>query len=167
MDPMEKKLAEYRARKAREEKINEIKVKTKNFFDGFWKKRPKTPEPSPAEKEALVPPSPSEEYPEDASSVCSDDESIDCFSYVDLFYYLLWFGLWVVLYVIFIEFQFGTVFLIVSAIVFMYVNTRTGPRKVGEVSAYSVFNKNCESIDGTLKAEQFEREIRYGPAVVH
>lgn len=105
--------------------------------------------------------------PEETSSVCSDDESLNCFSYVDLFYYSLWFGLWVILYVIFIEFQFGTVFLIVSAIVFMYVNTRTGPRKDGEVSAYSVFNKNCESIDGTLKAEQFEREIRYGPSVVN
>ncbi|XP_044264086.1 SAYSvFN domain-containing protein 1 [Tribolium madens] len=168
MDPMEKKLAEYRARKAREGKINEIKAKTKSFFSDFWKKRPKTREPKPTEKEVLVPHSPPEdEYPEDASSACSDDESINCFSYVDLFYYLLWFGLWIVLYVIFIEFQFGTVFFIVSAIVFMYVNTRTGPKKVGEVSAYSVFNKNCESINGTLKAEQFEREIRYGPAVVH
>lgn len=43
----------------------------------------------------------------------------------------------------------------------VYFNTRT-TRKKNEVSAYSVFNENCHSIDGTLKAEQFEREIRYG-----
>ncbi len=35
-----------------------------------------------------------------------------------------------------------------------------------EPSAYSVFNKDCESIDGTLTAEQFERELRYGPTNV-
>lgn len=29
------------------------------------------------------------------------------------------------------------------------------------MSAYSVFNENCERIDGTLSAEQFEREIGY------
>ncbi|CAK1550427.1 unnamed protein product [Leptosia nina] len=42
----------------------------------------------------------------------------------------------------------------------------TKPKKQGEVSAYSVFNKDCKSIDGTLKAEQFEKEIRYGAGTV-
>ncbi|GJQ78326.1 hypothetical protein Trydic_g22161 [Trypoxylus dichotomus] len=36
-----------------------------------------------------------------------------------------------------------------------------------EISAYSVFNKGCKSIDGTLKAEQFEREIRFGRGLLH
>ncbi|KAH0810530.1 hypothetical protein MTP99_000263 [Tenebrio molitor] len=156
---MEQKLAEYRARKAREAKISEVRESTKKFFSGLWKSRERA---NPVE-EALLPP---EDAPEEASSVCSDDDTVNCCSYVDLFYYLLWFVLWVIVYVVFIEFQFGTVFLVVSGLIFMYVNTRTGPRRSGEVSAYSVFNKNCESIDGTLKAEQFEREIRYGPAVV-
>ena len=35
------------------------------------------------------------------------------------------------------------------------------------MSAYSVFNPNCESIDGTLTAQQFEREIRHGPAAAN
>lgn len=48
----------------------------------------------------------------------------------------------------------------------MYLNTRTGPKRKHEISAYSVFNKNCESIPGTLKAEQFEREMRYGAGSV-
>ncbi|XP_064556881.1 uncharacterized protein Saysd1 [Drosophila montana] len=70
--------------------------------------------------------------------------------------------LWVTLYVIAIELKFGMVFLMLSALFGIYFNTRTGPKKCNEISAYSIFNKNCESIDGTLKAEQFENEIRYG-----
>ncbi|KAI9578206.1 uncharacterized protein LOC119640872 [Glossina fuscipes] len=66
---------------------------------------------------------------------------------------------WITLYFIAIELQFGTVYLMLSILVGIYCNTRTGPKKPDEISAYSVFNKNCESIDGTLKAEQFEREM--------
>lgn len=39
-------------------------------------------------------------------------------------------------------------------------------RKPWEPSAYSVFNKNFEAIEGTLTAEQFEKELRYGPTSV-
>ncbi|XP_034112881.1 uncharacterized protein LOC117573662 [Drosophila albomicans] len=83
--------------------------------------------------------------------------------------YALWgvyFLFWVTLYVIAIELKFGLVFLMFSALFGIYFNTRTGPKKSNEMSAYSVFNKNCESIDGTLKAEQFEKEIRYGSGSV-
>lgn len=44
----------------------------------------------------------------------------------------------------------------------MLTNFKQGARKPWEPSAYSVFNPGCESIDGTLKPEQFEKEIRYG-----
>uniref|UniRef100_A0A2M4CYP3 SAYSvFN domain-containing protein n=1 Tax=Anopheles darlingi TaxID=43151 RepID=A0A2M4CYP3_ANODA len=72
--------------------------------------------------------------------------------------YLVYLLFWVTLYAIAIELGFGVVFLMLSALFGIYFNTRT--RKApGEISAYSVFNKNCEAIDGTLKAEQFEREI--------
>ncbi|KAL4706973.1 hypothetical protein ACJJTC_019511 [Scirpophaga incertulas] len=74
--------------------------------------------------------------------------------------------LWLTLYAIFLKLQFGAVFFVVSILVGICLNTRTGPKKKGEVSAYSVFNQNCKSIDGTLKAEQFEREIRYGAGSV-
>ncbi|XP_004524305.1 uncharacterized protein LOC101456693 [Ceratitis capitata] len=86
-----------------------------------------------------------------------------------LFKYILWIlftFFWVTLYIIFIKLQFGMVYLICSALVGLYLNTRTGPKKLNEVSAYSVFNKNCESISGTLKAEQFEKEIRFGAVSV-
>lgn len=76
--------------------------------------------------------------------------------------YIIGFIVWATVYYIFIKLQFGIIYLIVSALFGMYFNTRTGPRQANEASAYSVFNRNCESIDGTLTAEQFEREIRFG-----
>uniref|UniRef100_A0A182LX63 SAYSvFN domain-containing protein n=1 Tax=Anopheles culicifacies TaxID=139723 RepID=A0A182LX63_9DIPT len=72
--------------------------------------------------------------------------------------YLVYFLFWVTLYAIAIELRFGVVFLMLSALFGIYFNTRT-KKAPGEISAYSVFNENCEAIDGTLKAEQFEREI--------
>uniref|UniRef100_A0A182JCB4 Uncharacterized protein n=1 Tax=Anopheles atroparvus TaxID=41427 RepID=A0A182JCB4_ANOAO len=72
--------------------------------------------------------------------------------------YLVYFLFWATMYAIAIELRFGVVFLMLSALFGIYFNTRT-KRAPGEISAYSVFNKNCEAIDGTLKAEQFEREI--------
>ncbi|XP_035777952.1 SAYSvFN domain-containing protein 1-like [Anopheles albimanus] len=72
--------------------------------------------------------------------------------------YLVYLLFWVTLYAIAIELRFGVVFLMLSALFGIYFNTRT-KKAPGEISAYSVFNKNCEAIDGTLKAEQFEREI--------
>lgn len=85
------------------------------------------------------------------------------FQYVS---YLVWFCFWLTCWFIAIELQFGTVYLMLSALFGIYFNTRTTPKAKHEVSAYSVFNENCESINGTLKAEQFEAEIRYGPMTV-
>lgn len=65
-----------------------------------------------------------------------------------------------------IELKFGIVFLLFSALFGIYFNTRTEPKAKNEISAYSVFNENCKSIKGTLTAEQFEREIRYGPTSI-
>lgn len=81
---------------------------------------------------------------------------------VKIAFYVAGFLTWASLYYFFIRAQFGIIYLLISALFGIYFNTRTGPKPEGEVSAYSVFNENCESIDGTLKAEQFEREIRYG-----
>jgi hypothetical protein len=81
--------------------------------------------------------------------------------------YTLYILLWATVYAIAIHLEFGTVYLIVSILYAIWINTRTGPKKQGEISAYSVFNPNCEAIDGTLKAEQFEQELRYGAGSVH
>lgn len=127
--------------------------------------------------------------PIEASSESSDEESsgdIDCStsdengaaekksvapaeprSRLTYFTYILYFCFWATCWMIAIELKFGTVFLLFSALFGIYFNTRTEPKRKNEVSAYSVFNENCASIDGTLTAEQFEREIRYGPTSVH
>jgi len=70
--------------------------------------------------------------------------------------------LWLILWAWFISCGFGAVFFIVSLICFVWMNTRTRPRELGEPSAYSVFNRNCERIEGTFTAEQFEKELRHG-----
>lgn len=70
---------------------------------------------------------------------------------------------WAVLFGIFIEMEFGTVFFVLSLFYFIYLSLRYSRRNPWEPSAYSVYNKNCEAIDGSLTAEQFERELRYKP----
>lgn len=74
--------------------------------------------------------------------------------------------LWLLLWGFFIEVQFGTVFFVCSALFFLFWSLRGSRRKPWEPSAYSVFNDDCKAIEGTLTAEQFERELRYGPASV-
>lgn len=76
--------------------------------------------------------------------------------------------LWCLLQGFFIEIEFGVAFFITSLFYFMYLFMKGGGRrKPWELSAYSVFNKDCERIEGTLGAEQFEQELRYGPTTVH
>lgn len=74
--------------------------------------------------------------------------------------------LWLLLWGFFISVEFGFVYFLLSAFAFIMLSLRGSRRKIGELSAYSVFNENCESIEGTLTADQFERELRYGPTAV-
>ncbi|XP_075805338.1 SAYSvFN domain-containing protein 1 [Microtus pennsylvanicus] len=69
--------------------------------------------------------------------------------------------LWLVLLGLFVELEFGLAYFVLSMFYWMYVGTR-GPeeKKEGEKSAYSVFNPGCEAIQGTLTAEQLERELQ-------
>ncbi|XP_077138157.1 SAYSvFN domain-containing protein 1 isoform X3 [Ranitomeya variabilis] len=72
--------------------------------------------------------------------------------------------LWLALLGLFVELEFGLVYFILSMFYWLYEGTRRpGLRKRGEKSAYSVFNPGCEAIQGTLTAEQFERELQYRP----
>ena len=80
-----------------------------------------------------------------------------------LYMTLLKVAFWSLLWGFFIEVGFGAVFFITSLLYFIIVSLRGSRRKPWEPSAYSVFNENFETIDGTLTAEQFERELRYGP----
>ncbi|KAF5270208.1 hypothetical protein FQA39_LY08422 [Lamprigera yunnana] len=159
----ERKLELYRKQKNRQNYMNRVLHNIQSYFT-FPTVRQRmnineVDKPIDTKKESLI--------IEDETVSDTEDDEINCTpSYITIVTYVLYFVLWFTVYLIFIKLQFGIVYLITSALVGIYFNTRTSRRRANEVSAYSVFNKNCESIDGTLKAEQFEREIRFGSASV-
>ncbi|KAK9702053.1 putative conserved domain (SAYSvFN) [Popillia japonica] len=168
---MEEKLAKFRAQKDREAYITKSKAKIKDVLS-----LPKLRNKPTIEKEILINATTEEQENlidepitnDDIRSVISDtDDDISCCSLIDVITYALWLVVWGTLYAVFIKLQFGTIYLIVSAIVFICFNTRTKPKRPNEISAYSVFNKDCKSIDGTLKAEQLERQLLFGRGVFH
>ena len=73
--------------------------------------------------------------------------------------WLIYFLIWITLYAIAIELSFGSVYFMLSLLLGICFNTRVKPKGKKEISAYSVFNENCESIDGTFKAEMFEKQL--------
>lgn len=155
------KLDAYRRQKRKEEMTEFIKNAIQNTVP--WSKSKSTEEVPEAE-----PLKPTVEDDQDMESTCSDDsvDELRC-SKIKIVKYLLYFLLWAVSYVIAIEYEFGAVYFILSALAFIGLNTRSRPKKPGELSAYSVFNPDCKAIEGTIDAAQFEREIRYGIGGVH
>ncbi|KAM4692961.1 SAYSvFN domain-containing protein 1 [Discoglossus pictus] len=72
--------------------------------------------------------------------------------------------IWLILLGLFVELEFGLAYFIVSMFYWLYQGTRkSGQKKQGEKSAYSVFNPGCEAIQGTVTAEQLQRELVFGP----
>ena len=69
--------------------------------------------------------------------------------------------LWFILFGLFVELEFGIVYVILSLFVIIYFNTSTKKRSKNKLSAYSVFNKDYERLDGTFTAEQFEKELTH------
>uniref|UniRef100_A0A3P9HV98 Si:ch211-59d15.9 n=1 Tax=Oryzias latipes TaxID=8090 RepID=A0A3P9HV98_ORYLA len=72
--------------------------------------------------------------------------------------------LWLVLLGLFAELEFGLPFFVLSLFYWIYEGLRSpDQRKPGELSAYSVFNPDCQPLLGSLTAEQFEGEMGYRP----
>ncbi|KAJ9585102.1 hypothetical protein L9F63_020558 [Diploptera punctata] len=161
---MDVKLAEYRARKRKEETKqliynmifnSRLEEETNNVSHHAINQE---------DEDKLI----SSADDDSAPSYINDPElTTTKFNWLTIANYILYSLLWATLYAIAIQMEFGAVFLIVSILYGIWSNTRTRPKQEGEVSAYSVFNPNCEAIHGTLNAEQFEREIRYGAVSVH
>ncbi|XP_060826602.1 uncharacterized protein LOC132912833 [Bombus pascuorum] len=158
---IKERLEAYRRRKRREEMIEFIKNVIKTVLPWNGNKS--------VEDSSVAAPLKSDiKDDQDAESTCSDD-SVDqsqC-TMLRIVIYLLYFLLWGTLYIIAIQYEFGAVYFILSTLIFICLNTRSKPKKSGELSAYSVFNPNCKAIEGTLDASQFEREIRYGIGNIH
>ncbi|EDV42273.1 uncharacterized protein Dana_GF17092 [Drosophila ananassae] len=181
MADFQEQLRQYRLQKKRQETVNNFKDKLRRFWMlGTGTNKDTTievqqdlePTTKSLEKQSddeTVFSSENELLPEEDNTAPASGSTDHHFKENNTLKYILWvvyFLFWVTVYVIAIELKFGLVYLMFSALFGIYFNTRTGPKKRNEMSAYSVFNKNCESIDGTLKAEQFEREIRYGSGSV-
>lgn len=66
---------------------------------------------------------------------------------------------WVLGLLLSIKIGFAAVFCMLSGMGLIFANL--GTRAPGELSAYSVFNKNFQRLLGTLTAEQFDQEIRH------
>ncbi|KAK7788563.1 hypothetical protein R5R35_011752 [Gryllus longicercus] len=161
---MEKRLEEYRARRRNEQALSNVSSTSKQTVPVMTSAGSSTT----VGQDRLV-----NDVPSDTESLISNasasviEEPPKSLSQTDIAIYVVSAIFWLTVYAIAIHFEFGAVYFVVSLLFFIWKNTRTGPKKKNEISAYSVFNPNCEAIDGTLKAEQFEREIRYGPASVH
>lgn len=70
------------------------------------------------------------------------------------------FILWLGLLGVFTSAEFGGVFLVISALYLMW-SSLSNEKKDGDISAYSVFNKDGYAMPGSVDAQQFEREIRH------
>lgn len=71
----------------------------------------------------------------------------------------MYFTLWVTTWMLFIYLDFGSLWIILSLMLSMFFNL--GTRKAGELSAYSVFNKDFKKLLGTLDARDIDNEIRH------
>eukprot|EP00090_Calanus_glacialis_P034981 TRINITY_DN5958_c0_g1_i1.p1 TRINITY_DN5958_c0_g1~~TRINITY_DN5958_c0_g1_i1.p1 ORF type:complete len:165 (-),score=39.41 TRINITY_DN5958_c0_g1_i1:66-560(-) len=98
-----------------------------------------------------------EENSEDVDGVTPEDEIVE-WTRIDWGILAVKILVWVCLQVVFVKIEFGAVFFLFTGIFLMLTNM--GKKKAGEMSAYSVFNPNCESIHGTVTAQQ----LIYGPA---
>lgn len=70
--------------------------------------------------------------------------------------------LWLTLFVIFVRLEFGAIFFILSLFYFIWKNLSSRRRPAHELSAYSVFNRNFEKLQGTFSAEDYDRQLRHG-----
>ncbi|XP_047033740.1 SAYSvFN domain-containing protein 1 [Helicoverpa zea] len=177
---MEAKLREYRALRRRKELIDNAKEKfekSKEKLVNFLIPKVIQDMGRERDEEALLieneEPPPTDAVPvEEITDIVSETSEVESFEEEEeswrncLIRWSVYGIIWLVFWAIFIKLQFGAVYFVISILIGICLNTRTRPRKKGEVSAYSVFNQNCVSIDGTLKPEQFEREIRYGAGTV-
>lgn len=171
---MEDKLESYRLRKRRLEKVQSIKEK---FFKMLTIN---TSQSNPSETSVNIEVTTDEirfnryltvftyqkkEIDDDDNQSMSTDTDImettssSSRSWLTYVTWMVYFLIWATLYAIAVELKFGSVYFMLSLLIGICINTRVKPRGKKEASAYSVFNENCEAIDGTFKAEMFEKQL--------
>ncbi|XP_044004427.1 SAYSvFN domain-containing protein 1 [Aphidius gifuensis] len=139
---MEEKLKAYRLKKRQEKIMTNIKDSIQNVF---------------VERNTSL------QDTDDLESINSEESTdIPLPEESSLALKLLYLLLWITVYLIALQVEFGAVYFIISALFFIWINTRSEKKKKGEISAYSVFNPNCEAIQGTINIEQLEKQMGYG-----
>ncbi|XP_047146713.1 uncharacterized protein LOC105843889 [Hydra vulgaris] len=151
---MEKKLAEYRAKKIKEKSDVLEQFVTKEFLETSTTKDL------------------NEKIDDESDNDSVSEFAVAQSSLIKVIFFKLYnvksilnFAIWFCLLIFFIKLEFAAVYLAVSGLVVMYYSMDKRKKTKKEPSAYSVFNKNCERIDGTFTAEQFEKQMIYGGAV--
>ncbi|XP_012671183.1 SAYSvFN domain-containing protein 1 [Clupea harengus] len=175
MEKMEQRLAEFRARKKAEATNNR------------YKQNEQTPTVS-SEKQAVSESTTNEKTEEKQLPPTVNTSSVPAttagHSRLDLDWWMesalgRWLGverlaitnltvlkvlLWLVLLGLFSELDFGLPFFLISLFYWLYEGLRAPTeRRQGELSAYSVFNPDCQPLLGALTAEQLEGEMGYRP----
>ncbi|CDW54835.1 SAYSvFN domain containing protein [Trichuris trichiura] len=83
---------------------------------------------------------------------------------------LLFTLLWLLLLSVAIYVEFGCVYALSSAFVILWLNTsrrkKQNEAQQQQLSAYSVFNPNCERLPGQITAEHFEDMYRRGGGLI-
>ncbi|CAF1444710.1 unnamed protein product [Adineta steineri] len=91
-----------------------------------------------------------------------EDESEESVSVINWQIILIKFFVWLTLFIIFIRIEFGAVYFIISLLYIIWSSLSAHRRRSNELSAYSVFNPNCEKIQGTFSAEDYDQQLRRG-----
>ncbi|XP_055328631.1 SAYSvFN domain-containing protein 1-like [Paramacrobiotus metropolitanus] len=75
-------------------------------------------------------------------------------------YRFWWILAWLCGFLLAVRFGWGAVYFALSVLVLIWKGlSDSRKRKRGTLSAYSVFNRNCERIEGTIDAEQLQRQM--------
>ncbi|XP_059355027.1 SAYSvFN domain-containing protein 1 [Carassius carassius] len=162
---MERKLAEFRARKKAEAEAQKpaesvIQTETKAMSLDSPAVCPDTPEQKPTS--CLQSPHTQDSSHRLLNPTCGGWLQRVALTHLTLLKVLLW----LVLLGLFSELEFGLPFFLISLFYWLYEGLRSPrARQPGEMSAYSVFNPDCQPILGTLTAEQLEGEMGYRPVV--
>ncbi|KAF4099254.1 SAYSvFN domain-containing protein 1 [Onychostoma macrolepis] len=159
---MERKLAEFRSRKKAQTEAKKpadrgMQSETKAVSDGS----PAVCTDPPEQKPNTCPQSPhTEDHSPLLNTTCGRWLQQVALTHLTLLKVLLW----LVLLGLFSELEFGLPFFVISLFYWLYEGLRSPKaRQPGEMSAYSVFNPDCQPILGTLTAEQLEGEMGYRP----
>eukprot|EP00096_Caligus_rogercresseyi_P015346 TRINITY_DN7795_c0_g1_i1.p1 TRINITY_DN7795_c0_g1~~TRINITY_DN7795_c0_g1_i1.p1 ORF type:complete len:162 (-),score=28.15 TRINITY_DN7795_c0_g1_i1:216-701(-) len=157
---MEEKLAEYRRRKEAEARTsNSVSLfqSLSSFFESYSQERPiERNDNQGSRKNDGV-----QETEEDEDFIPLNDIDPE-WTIIDFVIIGLKLALWGALWRLASQYEFGLCYVILSGFVFIYFNLSDRKKRPKEKSAYSVFNRDCRSLDGALTAEHFEKVIGKG-----